>query len=161
MAASVPTVDAVMLKSFGRPKIVEALQLFGVRAAPMKGAKALKAQLLQLIQDQAPCRMVGDGMVMNGAPAHAPAAAAGTAPGAKPSTASEGYIYIYIYVYKYIAFVARRGQMPQHQHPNALVGKLLMQLLMHIFWLNAATLKADTRNTTGACMGAARPRQRR
>ena len=83
------------------------------------------------------------------------------------------YVYIYImmialycscrnkYMYKYIAFVARRGQMPQHQHPNALVGKLLMPLLMHIFWLNAATLKADTRNTTGACMGAARPRQRR
>ena len=64
MAASVPTVDAVMHKSFGRPKIVEALQLFGFRAAPMKGAKALKAQLLQLIQDQAPGRMVGDGMVM-------------------------------------------------------------------------------------------------
>ena len=62
---------------------------------------------------------------------------------------------------KYIAFVARRGQMPQHQHPNALVGTLLMPLLMHIFWLKAATLKADTRNTTGACMGAARPRQRR
>ena len=70
------------------------------------------------------------------------------------------YIYIYIYMYKYIAFVARRGQMPQHQHPNALVGTLLMPLLMHIFWLKAATLKADTRNTTGACMGAARPRQR-
>ncbi len=34
MAASVPTVDAVMLKSFGRPKIMEALELFGVRAAP-------------------------------------------------------------------------------------------------------------------------------
>ncbi len=31
-------------------------------------------------------------MVMNGAPAHAPAAAAGTAPGAKPSTASEGLL---------------------------------------------------------------------
>jgi len=43
MAASVPTVDAVMLKSFGRPKIMEALELFGVRAAPMKGAKALSA----------------------------------------------------------------------------------------------------------------------
>ncbi len=57
-----------------------------------KGAKALKAQLLQLIQDQAPGRMVGDGMVMNGAPAHAPAAAAGTAPGVKPSTASEGLL---------------------------------------------------------------------
>ena len=89
MAASVPTVDAVMLKSFGRPKIMEALELFGVRANARTGAKALKEQLLQLIQDQAPCRMVGDGMVMNGAPAHAPAAAAGTAPGAKPSTASE------------------------------------------------------------------------
>ena len=69
-------------------------------------------------------------------------------------------MYIFIYMYKYIAFVARRGQMPQHQHPNALVGKLRTPLLMHIFWLNAATLKADTRNTTGACMGAARPRQR-
>jgi hypothetical protein len=34
MAASVPTVAAVMLKSFDRPKIVEALELFGVRAAP-------------------------------------------------------------------------------------------------------------------------------
>ena len=92
MAASVPTVDAVMLKSFGRPKIMEALELFGVRANARTGAKALKEQLLQLIQDQAPCRMVGDGMVMNGAPAHAPAAAAGTAPGAKPSTASEGLL---------------------------------------------------------------------
>ena len=64
MAASVPTVDAVMLKSFGRPKIMEALELFGVRANARTGAKALKEQLLQLIQDQTPCRMVGDGMVM-------------------------------------------------------------------------------------------------
>jgi len=88
-----------------------------------------------------------------------------------PEKYANTYIYIMMialycscrnkYMYKYIAFVARRGQMPQHQHPNALVGKLLMPLLMHIFWLNAATLKADTRNTTGACMGAARPRQRR
>ena len=31
-------------------------------------------------------------MVVDGAPAHAPAAAAGTAPGAKPSTDSEGLL---------------------------------------------------------------------
>ncbi len=37
MAASVPTVDAVMLKSFGRPKIMEALELFGVRADARRG----------------------------------------------------------------------------------------------------------------------------
>ena len=29
-----PTVDAVMRPAFGRPKIMEALELFGVRAAP-------------------------------------------------------------------------------------------------------------------------------
>ncbi len=52
MAASVPTVDEVMLKSFGRPKIMEALELIGVRANARTGAKALKEQLLQLIQDQ-------------------------------------------------------------------------------------------------------------
>ena len=80
-----PTVDAVMRPAFGRPKIMEALELFGVRAAP-------RQELLQLIQDQAPGRVVGDGMVVDGAPAHAPAAAAGTAPGAKPSTASEGLL---------------------------------------------------------------------
>ena len=80
-----PTVDAVMRPAFGRPKIMEALELFGVRAAP-------RQELLQLIQDQAPGRVVGDGMVVDDAPAHAPAAAAGTAPGAKPSTASEGLL---------------------------------------------------------------------
>ena len=69
------------------------------------------------------------------------------------------YIYIYIYMYKYIAFIARRGQMPQDQHTHARMG-IRGCRLMHIFWLNAAMLKADTRNTTGACMGAARPRQR-
>ena len=53
MAASVPTVDAVMLKSFGRPKIMEALELFGVRANARTGAKALKEQLLQLLS---PCK---------------------------------------------------------------------------------------------------------
>ena len=61
-----PTVDTVMRPSFGRPKIMEALELFGVRAAPRQGAKALKEQLLQLIQDQAPGRVVGDGMVVDG-----------------------------------------------------------------------------------------------
>ncbi len=66
--------------------------LFCVRAAPRKGVKTLQAQLLQLIQDQAPGRVVGDGMVVDGAQAHAPAAAAGTASGAKPSTASEGLL---------------------------------------------------------------------
>ena len=60
-----PTVDAVMRPAFGRPKIMEALELFGVRAAP-------RQELLQLIQDQAPGRVVGDGMVVDGAPAHAP-----------------------------------------------------------------------------------------
>jgi hypothetical protein len=42
MAALMPTVDAVMRPAFGRPKIMEALELFGVRAAPRQGAKALK-----------------------------------------------------------------------------------------------------------------------
>ena len=55
-----PTVDAVMRPAFGRPKIMEALELFGVRAAPRQGAKALKEQLLQLIQDQAPGRVVSE-----------------------------------------------------------------------------------------------------
>ena len=59
---------------------------------PGQGVKTIKEQLLQLIQDQEPGRVVGDGMVVDGAPAHAPAAAAGTAPGAKPSTASEGLL---------------------------------------------------------------------
>jgi hypothetical protein len=49
-------------------------------------------QLLQLIIDQAPGSVVGDGMLVDGAPAHTPAAAAATAPGAKPSTASEGLL---------------------------------------------------------------------
>ena len=92
MAALMPTVDAVMRPAFGRPKIMEALELFGVRAAPRQGAKALKEQLLQLIQDQAPGRVVGDGMVVDGAPAHAPAAAAAIAPGAKPSAVTEGLL---------------------------------------------------------------------
>jgi hypothetical protein len=35
MAALMPTVDAVMRPAFGRPKIMEALELFGVRAAPI------------------------------------------------------------------------------------------------------------------------------
>ena len=87
-----PTVDAVMRPSFGRPKIMEALELFGVRANARTGAKALKEQLLQLIQDQAPGRVVGDGMVVDGAPAHAPAAAAAIAPGAKPSAVTEGLL---------------------------------------------------------------------
>jgi hypothetical protein len=39
---------------------MEALELFGVRAAPRQGAKALKEQLLQLIQDQAPGRVVSE-----------------------------------------------------------------------------------------------------
>jgi hypothetical protein len=37
MAALMPTVDAVMRPAFGRPKIMEALELFGVRAAPYVG----------------------------------------------------------------------------------------------------------------------------
>jgi hypothetical protein len=32
------------------------------------------------------------------------------------------YVYIYIYIYKYIAFIARRGQMPQDQHTHARMG---------------------------------------
>jgi hypothetical protein len=59
MAALMPTVDAGMRPAFGRPKIMEALELFGVRAAP-------RQELLQLIQDQAPGRVVGDGMVVDG-----------------------------------------------------------------------------------------------
>jgi hypothetical protein len=49
MAASVPTVAAVMLRSFDRPKIVETMELFGVRVSPRKDTKAIKVQLLQLI----------------------------------------------------------------------------------------------------------------
>ncbi len=64
------------------------LELFGVRANARTGAKALKEQLLQLIQDQAPGRVV----VVDGAPAHAPAEAAAIAPGAKPSAVTEGLL---------------------------------------------------------------------
>jgi hypothetical protein len=48
--------------------------------------------LVQLIQDQAQGIVVGAGMLVDGVPAHAPAAAAGTAPGAKTSTVSEGLL---------------------------------------------------------------------
>ncbi len=63
-------------------------------------------------------------------------------------------------MYKYIAFIARRGADATRSTHTCTNGNTTMPLLMHIFWLNAATLKADTRNTTGACMGAARSRQR-
>jgi hypothetical protein len=65
MAAPVPTEAMVMQKSFNRPRIVEALEMFGVRADARKGARALQAQLLQLIRDQAPCRVGGDGMLVD------------------------------------------------------------------------------------------------
>jgi len=65
MAASVPTVAMVMQKSFNRPRIVEALEMFGVRAHARTGAKALQAQLLQLIREG------GDGKLVDGAAAAA------------------------------------------------------------------------------------------
>ena len=67
MAAPVPTVAMVLQKSFNRPRIVEALEKFGVRADARKGAKALQAQLLQLIQDGAPCRECDDAILVDGA----------------------------------------------------------------------------------------------
>ena len=50
MATEVPTAAQVRKQAFGRPKIVEALQLLGVDAHHKTGAKALKAQLLQLLE---------------------------------------------------------------------------------------------------------------
>jgi hypothetical protein len=50
MATVVPTAAQVRKQAFGRPKIVEALQLLGVDAHHKTGAKALKAQLLQLLE---------------------------------------------------------------------------------------------------------------
>ena len=44
MATVVPTAAQVRKQAFGRPKIVEALQLLGVDAHHKMGAKALKAQ---------------------------------------------------------------------------------------------------------------------
>ena len=53
--APVPTVAEVRRHSFGRAKVVEALQdRFGVQVHPRTGARALKAQLVQLIERQAP-----------------------------------------------------------------------------------------------------------
>ena len=49
MATVVPTAAQVRKQAFGRPKIVEALQLLSVDAHHKMGAKALKAQLLQLM----------------------------------------------------------------------------------------------------------------
>jgi hypothetical protein len=51
MATPAPTVAAVMQRSFSRAHTVEALELFGVRADARTSAKALKVQLVQLIQD--------------------------------------------------------------------------------------------------------------
>ena len=74
-----PTVAAVMERSFNRAKIVEDLQLFGVLANAKAPAKALKEQLVQLnIQDQGQVGVIGADMLVDGAPAHAPAAAAAT-----------------------------------------------------------------------------------
>ena len=92
MATPAPTVAAVMQRSFSRAHTVEALDLFGVCADARTSAKALKVQLVQLIQGQAPCSVVGDGMLVDSAPAHAPAAAAAIAPGAKPSAVTEGLL---------------------------------------------------------------------
>ena len=51
MATVVPTAGQVRKQAFGRPKIVEALQLLGVDAHHKTGARtALKAQLLQLLE---------------------------------------------------------------------------------------------------------------
>jgi hypothetical protein len=44
------------------------------------------------MQRCAPCSVVGDGMLVDSATAHAPAAAAAIAPGAKPSAVSEGLL---------------------------------------------------------------------
>jgi hypothetical protein len=92
MATPAPTVAAVMQRSFSRAHTVEALELFGVRADARTSAKALKVQLVQLIQGQAPCSVVGDGMLVDSAPAHAPAAAAAIAPVAKPSAVTVGLL---------------------------------------------------------------------
>jgi hypothetical protein len=81
-----------MQSSFSRTHIVEALELFGVRANARTSAKAIKVQLVQLIQDQTQCSVVGDGILVNGVPAHDPAAAAAIATGAKPSVVSEGLL---------------------------------------------------------------------
>ncbi len=95
MATPAPTVGAMMQRSFSRAHTVEALELFGVRADASTSAKALKVQLVQLIQRQAPCSVVGDGMLVDSAPAHAPAAAERScssrciAPGDKPSAVTE------------------------------------------------------------------------
>ena len=56
MAMPVPTVAAVMQRSFSRANIMEALELFCVRANTRTSAKSLKVQLVnQLIQDQSSC----------------------------------------------------------------------------------------------------------
>jgi hypothetical protein len=62
MATPAPTVADVMQRSFSRANIVEALELFGVRANARTTATTLKVQLVQLIQDQAPCSVVCDGI---------------------------------------------------------------------------------------------------
>ena len=54
MTAVAPTAAEVRCRSFNRAKIIEALQLFGAPAHGRTGAKALEAQLLQLIESGAP-----------------------------------------------------------------------------------------------------------
>ncbi len=46
----------------------------------------LKVQLLELVHDQTPGSVVGDGMLVDNSPAHTPAATASTTSCAKPST---------------------------------------------------------------------------
>jgi hypothetical protein len=90
IAGVASTVAEVMQRSFSRAKIVEALEMFGVCADVREGSKTIKVQLLQFIQDQTQGSVVGDGMLVDSAPAHAPVAVDATETCAKPSTASEG-----------------------------------------------------------------------
>jgi hypothetical protein len=139
MAASVPTVAAVMLKSFDRPKIVDALERFGVRADPRKCGKALKVQLFQLVHDQTPGNVVCDGMLVDGAPAHTPAAAAATAPGAKPSTASEGLL------------APRRVGRGIHGRRHPLLGAA-DDITFSVRWANAAHSPVTQMNACGGVL---------
>jgi hypothetical protein len=92
MVAPALMVAEVMVKSFDRLKKVESMELFGVLAVPRKYAKTFKVQLLQLIHDQLTGSVVSDGMLVDCATAHTPAAVATTVTGAKTSTVSEGLL---------------------------------------------------------------------
>ena len=71
MVAAAPSVAEVRSRSFGRAKIIEALHLFGVSADGRTGAKALKAQLVQLIESGAGVG-ASDGMCVDIAPVPSP-----------------------------------------------------------------------------------------